>query len=299
MATVLKTVFAQANVGSNPTPSANRSGFAFPPSQAEAPVTLQPHVPDGGGRQRIRRHRTGRTVAAVTLVYSALSLNLRLITIDGPVAVGKSSVGLLLAEKLGFQFFDTGVIYRTFTWKALDAGLSTSDTHALILLARQTEFRFMPGAGARLTVLIDGKDISRQLSQQQVEKSVALIAKIPEVRERMVEEQRRMAEDHRLVMAGRDIGTVVLPWADLKVFLTASVHERARRRHAELQQRGAGIPFETVLAELEQRDHNDTTRAVSPLKPAADAVTIDTDGLSLEQVVDRILALVESRRCAR
>ena len=223
-------------------------------------------------------------------------MNLRLITIDGPVAVGKSSVGLLLAEKLSFQFFDTGVIYRTFTWKALDAGLSTSDTDALIQLARHTDFRFVPGSGSRLTVLIDGKDVSRQLAAQQVERSVALIAKIPEVRECMVAEQRRMALDHQLVMAGRDIGTVVLPWADLKVFLTASVGERARRRHSELAQRGAGIPFETVLAELEQRDHNDITRAVSPLKAAADAVTIDTDGLSLGQVVDRIFSLAQSRR---
>jgi len=232
----------------------------------------------------------------MTLLYCPLSLNLRLITIDGPVAVGKSSVGLLLAEKLNFQFFDTGVIYRTFTWRALDAGLATSDTNALIELARHTSFQFVPSTGARLTVLIDGRDVSRLLTAQEVERSVALIAKIPEVRQCMMAEQRRMAQDHRLVMAGRDIGTVVLPWADLKVFLTASVRERARRRHAELVQRGADVSFERVLADLEQRDHNDTTRAVSPLKAAGDAVTIDTDGLSLEQVVDRILSLAESRR---
>jgi CMP/dCMP kinase len=111
----------------------------------------------------------------------------------------------------------------------------------------------------------------------------------------MVEQQRRMASELRLVMAGRDIGTVVLPWADLKVFLQASVQERARRRHSELQARGVSTPYETVLAELLQRDHNDTTRAVSPLKPAEDAVMIDTDGLSLEEVVDRILELVRER----
>ena len=112
----------------------------------------------------------------------------------------------------------------------------------------------------------------------------------------MVAEQRRMAENHRLVMAGRDIGTVVLPWADLKVFLTASIEERARRRFAEMRERGSNVPYKTVLSELEQRDHNDMTRDVSPLKPATDAVTLDTDGLSLKQVVDRIVELAEARR---
>ncbi len=218
-------------------------------------------------------------------------MNLRLITIDGPVAVGKSSVGLMLAERLSFQFFDTGVIYRTFTWKALNAGLSPLDTEALAKLAHDTAFQFVPGSGAHLVVLIDGEDTSRLIGAPEVERNVALIAKIPQVRERMVSEQRRVATELRLVMAGRDIGTVVLPWADLKVFLQASVTERAKRRYAELNERGVETSYETVLEELEQRDRNDTTRAVSPLKPADDAVVIDTDTLSLEEVVARILVL--------
>ncbi len=229
------------------------------------------------------------------LVYYILSLNLRLITIDGPVAVGKSSVGLLLAEKLGFRFFDTGVIYRTFTWKALDAGLSPSETNALVQLAHDIAFQFIPGSGARLTVLVDGQDVSKLMMSQPVERNVALIAKIPLVRERMVAEQRRMAGETKLVMAGRDIGTVVLPWADLKVFLTASVEERARRRHKELAERSVEIEYTTVLAELKQRDHNDTTRKVSPLKPAPDAIAINTDGLSQEEVVDKIYELAVNR----
>jgi len=222
----------------------------------------------------------------------------RLITIDGPVAVGKSSVGLLLAETLGFQFFDTGVIYRTFTWKALNAGLSPFDTEELINLACTSAFEFVPSPGARLVVLIDGQDVSSLVSTPEVEQSVALIAKIPEVRERMVCEQRRMATGLQLVMAGRDIGTIVLPWADLKVFLQASVTERANRRYTELVERGTKVPYESVLAELQERDHNDITRAVSPLKAADDAVIINTDGLSLEEVVDTILALQRERECS-
>ena len=233
-----------------------------------------------------------------SLVYLCPSLNLRLITIDGPVAVGKSSVGLLLAERLGFQFFDTGVIYRTFTYKALDSGLSSTDADSLIELASKSTFAFVETTGSRLVVLVDGEDVSGLLSAREVERSVAHIAKIPRVRARMVEEQRRMAEDHRLVMAGRDIGTVVLPWADLKVFLVASIEERARRRFAEMKERGADVPYETVLSELEQRDHNDITREVSPLKPADDAVTLDTDGLTLEQVVDKIVELAATRERA-
>ena len=227
----------------------------------------------------------------MSLVYFLSSLDLRLITIDGPVAVGKSSVGLLLAGRLSFWFFDTGVIYRTFTSKALSVGISPWDTDALIRLARTTDFAFIPGEGPRLTVLIDGQDLSGLLSNPEVEHSVPVVAKVPEVRQRMVTEQRRMAQEMRLVMAGRDIGTVVLPWADLKIFLTASVSERARRRHAELLGRGILVPYETVVAELESRDHNDMTRKISPLRAADDAVTIDTDGLSLEQVVDRIYEL--------
>jgi cytidylate kinase len=184
---------------------------------------------------------------------------------------------------------------RTFTWNALSAGLPTTDAEALAQLAAQPHIHSCSGAGSRLIVLVDGHDVSRLVGAPEVERNVALIAKIPRVRERMVAEQRRMAADLRLVMAGRDIGTVVLPWADLKVFLEASVEERARRRYSELQARGAGIAYETVLAELQQRDHNDITRAVSPLKPADDAVSIKTDGLSLSQVVERILELVRER----
>ena len=158
-------------------------------------------------------------------------------------------------------------------------------------LAAITKFEFVVGQGGRLSVHIDGKDISSKLTRSEVEEEVALVSKVARVREKMVSEQRRVAKKGKLVMAGRDIGTVVLPWADLKVFMVASVEARAMRRYRELLERGRKADYDVILAELERRDDNDIHRAISPLKAAADAVTIDTEKLSLEQVVGRIYSL--------
>jgi len=225
------------------------------------------------------------------LLYYTLDLNLELITLDGPVAVGKSSVGSLLARRLGFCFFDTGLIYRAFTWRVIQSGLSSEDESGLSRLAGMTKFEFVAGQEERLSVLIDGKDVSSKLTRSEVEEDVALVSKVAEVREKMVSEQRRVARRGKLVMAGRDIGTVVLPWADLKIFMVASVEARAMRRYRELLERGRKPDYEVVLTELKRRDDNDMHRAISPLKAAADAVVIDTEELSLEQVVDRIYDL--------
>ncbi len=225
------------------------------------------------------------------LLYYTLDLNLELITLDGPVAVGKSSVGSLLARRLGFCFFDTGLIYRAFTWRVIQSGLSSEDESGLSRLAGVTKFEFVAGQEERLSVLIDGKDVSSKLTRSEVEEDVALVSKVAEVREKMVSEQRRVARRGKLVMAGRDIGTVVLPWADLKIFMVASVEARAMRRYRELLERGRKPDYEVVLTELKRRDDNDMHRAISPLKAAVDAVVIDTEELSLEQVVDRIYDL--------
>jgi len=219
------------------------------------------------------------------------NLKPQLIAIDGPVAVGKSSVGSLLAKRLGYVFFDTGMIYRAFTWKVLKSGISPEDKEKLCELATATEFDFVPSKEGVLSVFIDGEDVSSKLLRPVIEGLVALIAKVAEVRQAMVSEQRKLAQRGKVVMAGRDIGTVVLPWAELKIFLTASTEERASRRHKELLRRGENSSLETVLADLRKRDEIDINRTISPLKPAEDAIRINTENLSLEQVVDKIYTL--------
>jgi len=215
----------------------------------------------------------------------------RLIAIDGPVAVGKSSVGSLLAKRFGYVFFDTGMIYRAFTWKVLKSGISPEDEQKLCHLVTTTEFDFIPSKEDALSLFVDGEDVSSKLLCAEIEELVALIAKVAGVRQAMVSQQRKLAERGRVVMAGRDIGTVVLPWAELKIFLTASTEERARRRHRELLRRGENSSLEIVLTDLKRRDEMDINRTISPLKPAEDAVTINTEDVSLEQVVDKIYTL--------
>jgi cytidylate kinase len=219
------------------------------------------------------------------------NLKPQLIAIDGPVAVGKSSVGSLLARRLGYVFFDTGMVYRAFTWKVLKSGISTEDEQKLCQLANTTKFDFVPLQGCYLSPFIDDKDVTSELFCPEVEVHVPLVAKIAGVRQTLILEQRRLAKRGKIVMAGRDIGTVVLPWAELKIFLTASTEERARRRYKELLERGENSSLEAVLADLKKRDEMDIHRTVSPLKPAEDAIIIDTENLSLEQVVDKIYTL--------
>lgn len=216
----------------------------------------------------------------------------QLIAIDGPVAVGKSSVGSLLARRLGYVFFDTGMVYRAFTWKVLKSGIPPGDEEKLCQLVNTTKFDFVPiKSGWYLSPLIDDEDISSKLLCPEIEEQVSLTSKIAGVRQALVLEQRRLAQRGKLVMAGRDIGTVVLPWAELKIFLTASTEERARRRYKELLERGENTSLEIVLADLRRRDEIDTHRTISPLKPAEDAIIIDTENFSLEQVIDKTYAL--------
>jgi cytidylate kinase len=208
------------------------------------------------------------------------NLKPQLIAIDGPVAVGKSSVGLRLANRLGYIFFDTGMIYRAFTWKVLKSGISTEDEQSLCQLATTTKFDFIPSKQGAILLFVDGEDVSSKLLCVKIEELVALIAKVAGVRKTMVSQQRKLAERGKVVMAGRDIGTV-----------TASTEERARRRHRELLRRGENSSMETVLADLKKRDELDINRTISPLKPAEDAIIINTENLSLEQVVGKICTL--------
>ena len=218
-----------------------------------------------------------------------------LIAIDGPVAVGKSSVGCLLAQRLKYMFFDTGLVYRAFTCKVLEQNVSPQDEKKLAYLAQITEFDFKERENRTFSPIIDGKDVSSEITSSKVEETVYLVSKVSEVRHKMVLEQRRLAEKGKLIMAGRDIGTVVLPYAELKIFLTAPMQERAERRYKELLDKGKKIVFKDILVELEKRDNVDKNRSVSPLKPASDAMLVDTGGRSLQQVVETIYNLVTSR----
>jgi cytidylate kinase len=209
------------------------------------------------------------------------------IAIDGPGAVGKSAIGTLLAQKLGYRFIDTGAMYRALTWLALEFGLDLEDEAGLEGLALKANIELTPQEA-----LIDGHDVSLNLRDQEVEKGVSLVAKVAGVRRVLAAKQRELAQGGKVVMAGRDIGTVVLPQAELKIYLAASAEERARRRYLELLARG-GADYEQVLAELKRRDSLDLERELAPLQSAPDAKIIDTNGLDIEQVLHKILSLIE------
>ena len=196
-------------------------------------------------------------------------------------------MGKLLAGKLGYCFIDTGAMYRALAWKALKLGLDPEDEEKLSELARSTAMEFS-GDGE---LLVDGRVVSHELRQPSVEERVSLVSRIAEVREAMVAQQQAIAREIGAVMAGRDIGTVVLPRAELKVYLEASAEERARRRYRELSRQGKAVDYASVLNDLKRRDKIDSQRAVSPLCPASDAYIIDTEGLEVEVVVERISTL--------
>ena len=214
------------------------------------------------------------------------------IAIDGPVAAGKSAVGTLLAARLGYRFIDTGVMYRAVTWAALKDGLDPEDEANVTALAEQTEIEVSAGDAAGASrIIVNGQDVTGVLRTKEIEQGVSLISRFTGVRAAMVAQQRALADRGMLIMAGRDIGTVVLPDADIKIFLTASPEERARRRHQEMREAGQDIELEQVLAELLQRDKLDMERANSPLRPADGAYVLNTESIGIDQVVERIMAL--------
>lgn len=219
-----------------------------------------------------------------------------IIALDGPVAVGKSTVGQRLAQKLGYCFFDTGTMYRALTWKALQLSIDLRDESRLADIAETTKMDLVPSEKdpSRLIMMVDGQRLEREIYLPEVEAAVSLVSRIAAVRKVMVELQRQLAVRGNIVMAGRDIGTVVLPDANLKIYLTASPKERAGRRHRELLERGQASNIKEIEENLRRRDEMDTNRKVSPLKPASDARIVDTKGIGVNEVVDRICALVKS-----
>ncbi|MGE0789685.1 MAG: (d)CMP kinase [Sandaracinaceae bacterium] len=215
------------------------------------------------------------------------------IAIDGPAGAGKSTVARRVAEALGYALIDTGALYRGLALIAEERGVAWGDGAGLARLADSLDLRFgPPAAGGRPPLLIDGKDRSGEIRTQSISQGASQVSALPEVRAALLQLQRRMGEGGGVVLEGRDIGTVVFPHADVKVFLTASVDARAGRRAKELEAAGQPADVGAVAAEIEERDARDSSRAVAPLKPADDAVVLDTTGLDLDGATSALLEIV-------
>ena len=211
-----------------------------------------------------------------------------MIAIDGPAGSGKSTVAKLVAEGLGYLYVDTGAMYRALTWKALKEKVDLKDENALTSLSRQTEILLKEGMG-KLKVFVDGEEVTESIREGSVTENSFYLARVPSFRAEMVKQQRKMARGNNLVMEGRDIGTVVFPKAELKVYLDASLKERARRRFLELKEKGINTDLEVIEKQLQARDKKDKSRKVAPLKIAEDAFVIDSTKMKIEKEVDLIL----------
>lgn len=217
------------------------------------------------------------------------------IAIDGPSGAGKSTISRKAAEKFGFIYVDTGAIYRTIGLATKIRGVSLDDTAAVVALLPTLEIELKYNDAGEQHMYLDGNDVSRDIRLTEVSMLASKVSAIPAVREFLVDMQRGMAEKYDVIMDGRDIGTVILPNADLKIFLTADVRDRARRRYEELHAKGMEKPFDEVLAEMEKRDEQDTQRAAAPLKAADDAVLLDTSGNTLEESIDEVCRLISEK----
>src|SRR5688500_4111558 len=216
------------------------------------------------------------------------------IAIDGPAASGKSTLGLRLANALGYLFFDTGIMYRAVTWLALQRGIDVRDEGAVTALAEKTRIEVAPASrsdGRAGDILVEGTDITWETRLPEVEANVSIVSAYRGVRSALSQQQRRIGQRGHIVMVGRDIGTVVLPEADLKIYLDASAEQRARRRYDEMIARGAQADYNEILTKVIERDHIDSTRDVAPLKAAEDAIVLDSDKLSADEVFEQVLAL--------
>ncbi len=219
------------------------------------------------------------------------------IAIDGPAASGKSTLGAALAQHLGYLYFDTGVMYRAVTWAALDRSIEISDELAVTRLAEALSIDVCPPSkddGRQCDVICDGVDITWLIREPRIDQNVSPVSAYPGVRSAMTAQQRRIGLQGKVIMVGRDIGTVVLPEAQLKIYLDASVEERAQRRHREVKARGNNHAqtFEEILHAMKRRDAIDSGRATAPLKPAPDAIIIDSTTLNVAEVIAEVEKLL-------
>lgn len=217
------------------------------------------------------------------------------IAIDGPSGAGKSTLAKRLAQELGIIYLDTGAMYRAVALKAIRLGMDTRDHEGISRIIRDIDISVKYHDGTQ-SIYLDGEDVSAAIRTNEVSMGASNVSAFPEVREKLVALQQEIARNNPVVMDGRDIGTKVLPDAGLKIFLTASVEERARRRYNELKEKGLlDKTFDELVAEIEERDHNDSTRACSPLKKAEDAVVVDSTGKTVDELVSLIMDMARKR----
>ncbi|UQS83719.1 (d)CMP kinase [Bombilactobacillus thymidiniphilus] len=216
------------------------------------------------------------------------------IAIDGPASAGKSTIAKIVANKLNYVYIDTGAMYRAATLVALQHNVSLVDESGIVALIKQFPVTFKIEDQKQL-VLVNDQDVSDQIRLPEITNNVSRVSALPQVRQLLVKQQQHLASQHSIVMDGRDIGTVVLPQADVKIFMVASVTERAQRRYQENTQRGIHTPLETLEDEISLRDYKDSHRKASPLKKATDALEIDTTGLNIEQVSQKVLKLIYNK----
>ncbi len=213
------------------------------------------------------------------------------VAIDGPAAAGKSTISKLVAKKLGFTYIDTGAMYRAFTSYVLDKGVDPENEAECVKLIPEVDIELFPDG----RVVCSGKDVTRVIREPKVSGNVSYIASYKDIRLALVELQRKLANKVSVVMDGRDIGTYVLPNADVKIFMVASVEERARRRFKENQEKGIECTFEDIVADVEKRDRIDSSRAFAPLKPAEDSIRLDTSKLNIEEVTEEVLRIIHKK----
>lgn len=220
------------------------------------------------------------------------------ITVDGPGGSGKGTLCGLLARRLGWNLLDSGALYRLLAFAARNHGVDLTNEEALTVLAAHLDVQFLSAADGSERIVLEGEDVSNVIRTEVVGAGASQVAALPAVRDALLERQRAFRESPGLVADGRDMGTVVFPDAPLKIFLTASAEERARRRYLQLKGKGEDVNLPSLLDEIIARDERDTQRAVAPLKPAPDAILLDSTDLSIEQVLERILSEVEIRDLA-
>lgn len=216
------------------------------------------------------------------------------IAIDGPAASGKSTTAQLVAQRLGYLHIDTGAMYRALTLKILRSGLDGFYSKKIGAIAETTRIELVNANGS-LQVLLDGEDVTEQIRSPEVTTAVSSVSTLRDVRQALVREQRRLGQEGGVVLEGRDIGTVVFPDADLKIFLIASIEARARRRQRELQEKGITIDLETLMHEIRERDEKDSSRDESPLRRADDAIVLDTSALTIDEQVEFVLRKVKEK----